>query len=335
MSILQETDPRFISLEKKVGLFVLAATVAVAAVVAFAAARQGLFVPETRLTFSSDSAKELREGMAVKFSGFRIGKVTKLTLSAWANVDGSMSINKRYMKWIRADSRALLVQEGLLGETIIEITPGSPMEQELKENDSIPFERRAGLNEMLGELDTIKGLLTDLRQGAIKETLQNVNHLSEELLATRQHVDTFLDSAERTVARMDGLIDQSTRTVDKTDRAVARFDGLVDSMHETTGNVDGLLSTVHERTDQVGGLVTKLEQDLPRLVTKSDRVLDNLERATDDMALVAERTPALAEKGEQLLDKSGEVVDAVQEIWPIRKHIRKSRQRKPPVGSEK
>jgi len=312
---VKESDPRFLHLEWKVGLFVFVAVVVTVVVTAYVAIEHDLWVPKRHLRFTADSGKELHEGMAVKFSGFRIGKVDKLALNAWAEVEVTIEIDHRYMDWIRLDSRALLVQEGLLGESVIEITPGSPMVEELGENAAIPFERRAGLNDMLAELDQLKLLVTEIRQGGIGEMLANANRASKEFLATRQHVDDFLDAAEQTLARMDRVVGQAGETIAHTDQTVGRTDALIGRMEGTAGHLDRV--------------ATQTEEALPPLLARTAALLGQMETATTRLAEAADHAPALAEQGSALADEARTtlaqtraLLDAMGDIWPIRSHMK-------------
>jgi len=312
---VNESDPRFLHLEWKVGLFVFVAVVLAVAVTAYVAIEHDLWVPKHHLRFIADSGKELHQGMAVKFSGFRIGKVDKLTLSAWAEVAVTIEIDQRYMDWIRSDSKALLVQEGLLGESVIEIIPGSPMAQELGENATLPFERRAGLNDMLAELDQLKLLVTEIRQGGIGEMLANARRASGEFLATRQHVDDFLATAEQTLAHMDRVLRQAGETITHTDQTVGRTDALIGRMEGTAGHLDRV--------------ATNAEEALPPLLARSAALLARMETATARLAEAADRAPALADQGSALaeeahatLQQTRALLDAIGDIWPIRSHLK-------------
>ena len=319
MSLMTESDSRFVHLERKVGLFVLVAVAVAVGVIVFVAGERGLLVPKTRLSFTAESGKDLREGMAVKFSGFRIGKVEKLTLSGWAEVNVIMSIDRRYMKWIRSDSKALLVQEGLLGEPIIEITPGSPMAVELTENHVMDFARRAGLNDMLGELDQIHGLLASLKEGAIGETLANANRMSKELLSSRERLDAILASAQGTLLKMDAVTDRVGHTIDRSDLAMTKLDRLVESAMTTSSRMDGLIGA--------------METEFPPMVGKTNHVLDNLDEASDDLRKAAKDAPSMAQRSSELLDDTGDILDAVETLWPIRTRLPKREYKTLPVDT--
>lgn len=320
MSLMKETDARFVHLEKKVGLFVLIAFTAVVLVIVFAAAQEGLLSPKTSLRFTAESGKDLREGMAVKFSGFRIGKVKRLTLSSWAEVDVTMSIDTRYMKWIRSDSKALLVQEGLLGEPVIEITPGSPMATTLPEHAALAFERRFGLNDMLVELDGIKRLLSDLQKGGIGETLANAKRLSGEALVSVAHLNVVLDSAQTTLSKVIAVADHADHTIGNAGDAVKELHGLLGAATATSTRADNL--------------VAAMEKDLPLTMAKANHVLDNFEQASSDLKEAAKEAPSMAERSSSLLDETGGILDAMEGLWPIRSRIPPRQHKMLPVDSD-
>jgi phospholipid/cholesterol/gamma-HCH transport system substrate-binding protein len=320
MSLWKDTDPRFVHLERKVGLFVLVAATVAVAVIVFVVIERGLLVPKTKLTFTAESGKDLREGMAVKFSGFRIGKVDRLTLMGWAEVNVTMSIDKRYMNWIRSDSKAILTQEGVIGDPIIEITPGSPMARELNENAMIQFDRRAGINDMLGQLDEIKRLLADIRQADIGKTFANAKRMSEELLISREHLDAVLDSAQQTLTKMDAVADHAGHTIAKSDDAVTKF--------------DTLLGTTAAAAARADSLIAAMETEFPLFVDKADNVLNNLEVATGDLRMAARDAPSMAQRGGELLDETSAILDAVETLWPIRSRIPQRQYKMLPVDAD-
>jgi phospholipid/cholesterol/gamma-HCH transport system substrate-binding protein len=171
--------------------------------------KQELFTPKTRLHFLTESGTDLKEGMAVKLSGFRIGKVDALALTGDANVQVTLEINDAYMKWVRHDSRARLVKESLIGDTIVQIEPGSESEAVLRSGDRIAFEREEGMGRVVERLaDQVEPLIKDIRQitqylnnpdGDVKQSLAKLNTAMAELNASLKRVDRILAAAEKDV----------------------------------------------------------------------------------------------------------------------------------------
>ena len=122
--------------------------------------------------------------MPVKLSGFRIGRIQKIALDDQAKVIVRMKIDRKYSKWIRADSVATLRQEGLVGDRIIDVSVGSPDRPVLADDAFLPFQEEETLTDIALEMsESVKNVLAEVRktiayindpQGDIKRTLANV-----------------------------------------------------------------------------------------------------------------------------------------------------------------
>ncbi len=193
MAILHDDDTRFKGLEKKIGFFVIIALVGIVLTVVAVGIQQDVFSPKTRLFFVTDSGQSIDEGMAVKLSGFNIGKVEKLELTDDAKVRVTLSILRGYMKWVKNDSKARLIKEGVIGANVIEISPGSDKEKSLEHNTQIAFERERGLGQVVDQLYAeVIPLIDDLKRVA-----RRADTLLAGLPATQQKLDDTLTSAKK------------------------------------------------------------------------------------------------------------------------------------------
>ena len=193
MAILHDDDARFKGLEKKIGLFVIIALLGIVLTVVAVGIQHDVFSPKTRLFFVTDSGQSIDEGMAVKLSGFDIGKVEKLELTDDAKVRVTLSILRGYMKWVKSDSKARLIKEGVIGANVIEITPGSDKEKSLEHDTQIAFERERGLGQVVDQLYAeVIPLIDDLKRVA-----RRADTLLAGLPATQQKLDDTLSSAKK------------------------------------------------------------------------------------------------------------------------------------------
>ena len=193
MAILHDDDTRFKGLEKKIGFFVIIALLGIVLTVAAVGIQQDVFSPKTRLFIITDSGNEISEGMAVKLRGFNIGKVEKLELTDDARVKVTLSILRSHMKWVKSDSKARLLKEGVIGANIIEITLGSDKEKSLEHNALIAFERERGLGQVVDQLYAeVIPLIDDLKRVA-----RRADTLLAGLPATQQKLDDTLTSAKK------------------------------------------------------------------------------------------------------------------------------------------
>jgi len=305
MRLMRETDERFVNIEKKTGLFVLLAIAGLVFVFVFIGLGRDAFTRKASVFFVADSGKDMAEGMPVKLSGFRIGKLKRLSLDDIAKVSVELSINNKHMKWLRADSKARLIKEGLIGESVIEITAGSPSASGIGEGGTIAFEREKDINEMVGELKTgVDSALTDIRritgyiadpEGDIRKTFGNLDRLSDEFLRTRKHLDALLLDTDRDISTTLGKVNAFVNSADRT----------VADAHSAVG---------------------KLDRELPALLEKADKSLQNIQSASGDLKkLTSEAGPeisSLLDSGGELAEGAKEVIDSAKQVWPIRSHIK-------------
>jgi phospholipid/cholesterol/gamma-HCH transport system substrate-binding protein len=229
---MRDEDARFRNLSRKIGWFLIVASAGIVLMFVGVGMRQELFTPRTHVYFISQSGADIKKGMAVKLSGFRIGRVESLELTPDAEVKVTLSINSAYMKWVRADSTARITKESLLGDTIIAIPPGSEDKPVLRDRERIAFEREADFGEVVDKLYAqVTPLIADIRgltryldnpEGDVKQALHKLNLAMSDLNASLQKLDRIMQAAERdvptTVRAARETIDSSKKVVDSVSR---------------------------------------------------------------------------------------------------------------------
>ena len=118
--------------------------------------RQGLFTDRTPIYVLADSALGISRGIPVKLFDLTVGRVDAIEIVPGADggqVRLRLDIASEYLRHIGRDSRAKLMREGVIGESLIEILPGGERARPVARNDVIAFERGktlGGLSEELG-----------------------------------------------------------------------------------------------------------------------------------------------------------------------------------------
>lgn len=286
--ILKETDPRFYHLEKKVGVFVTSAIVLL--VLLFIGIKHDIFTPKYTLFFTADRGRNISEGMPVKLSGFKIGKVSSLSLDEQAKVKVEMAVYRKYIKWIRQDATAKLVKEGgLWGDNVIEITGGSTKFPPIENKSSMNFERSKDLDDVIEELKPtlaeIKGMINYVNdpQGDIKVTLGNLRKISEQIFVTKAELDKLIKNTNN------GVLETSAEV--KT--LMVELNKSVSQAENTLKNLDTAVSTVNK--------------DLPQIMSNLSKSAENIERITQELN---KKVPAV-------LDDTKEILDGAKKSWPI------------------
>lgn len=355
MNRLREPDPRFRHLERKVGLFVLSAIAAMTVTVVFMGLQQGIFTPKTLIYFLDDSGDGLNVGMAVKIRGFKIGKLREVKLNDAGKVEATMRIDSSYMKWISSDSVARLKKEMFIGDSTIEITPGSPEKPALEKNSMIAFVRdrelatvaRAAMEEVKPVLLDIKKIIQyiDDPDGDFKSSVANINRLSGELMKTREQIDRLAGTVgesvsgivsdieeivqslqEEIIPEFKTLAGRANSTMETTEKTVQAVNSLiVNDLEKIAGSLRNellpKLSMLLENADRAvvdgGRTLDALGDEIPGILKKVDAGLDNLVRITEEMKKISAEAPGMVEKGDALIGESQDLVRSVRGTWPF------------------
>ena len=342
MALMQESDPRFANLERKVGGFLVASLLVILGVVGYTGVRQGLFTPKARLSFVDESGRDLAPGMEVVTRGFRIGKVARVELTDAGVVAVTLAIERPYLKRIRRDSTARLLAKVVVGSGKIEISPGSPGAPPMAEGSVIPFERDPDLQDIAKKvMEDVKPVLNSVRslieyldnpQGDIKTAIANVNRLTAGLAGPAPgagpaggDIGSRLNAL---VARLDAVTAALQKeTVPKVQDLVEQGDALVREdlrgltatiRNDLVPQVRSLLAEADKGVAGAGRTAAVIEGQLPALLEKVNATLGNVQQITDNLVPVSRDAGGMLATGEETLEESRTLLKKANRMWPFR-----------------
>lgn len=310
MAKIQDKDPRFKNLELKVGALVAAAIIGIVAVIIFVGLEKDLFTKKYNLYFVSESGAGFLEGMPVKLSGFKIGRVTDIELGADAHVRITAQLNRKYEQWVRKDSVARLSKEGFIGDSFIEISVGDPGEKVLADGAEITFEKTGGMEEIISEarpiLVEVKEIIHYINspEGDLKQALGNVNSLFSELRDTRRSLDETIRSANALVLDIKGKSGPAFSSVEK-----------------ITKNIEAVTLRLDPVMTKAEGAVSGVEQTVSRLpatLDKVDGILTDVRAATGQLSKQSGRIGNILIDAEGAARDGKTVLKGVKESWPVK-----------------
>lgn len=296
---LQDTDPRFKYLELKTGIMVLVVLVGLFLLILFLGMERDLFTKKYTIYFVADSGEGFIQGMPVRLSGFKVGRVKKFELIEGANVKVSAEINRKHQKWLHLGSKARIAKEGYIGDSYVELTVGDTGARTLDDGDTIPFERKAGVEELIKEakpvLMEIKEIIHFVNdpEGDIRQMIGNMKELSFEIRETRRKMDIMLDKAGP--------------ALDKADRIMANIEGLTERMGPTMERVESMVENVHAATAR-----------LPETTRKLDGIVDDIRAVTGPLGGEGQRIRELIENADEAARDGRKVVGGIKGSWPVR-----------------
>lgn len=300
-----QEDPRFKNLEKKVGIFISIVLVMLLALFFFMGKERGIFTKKYTLFLTVDSASGFIEGIPVKLLGFKIGKVKALSLTSEAKVRVALEINKEYQKWIKKGSVARMLKEGLIGDTVVEISAGPSSGKIIEEGEDLGFEKVGGIEELVKEINPVlhkvQEIITyiDNPEGDVKKAFANFGRLSEDLLKTKDDLDGALKDAKGTFR------DASS--------AFARIDNISDK----TAPVIDKAALLMDKAIAIASDAEKASNRLPGIIDKTDKVMNDVKRFSDVLSKKSHEIKNMIEDTGDMLRDTKEIVNGAKDSWPI------------------
>ena len=185
----------------KLGMFVTVGLLLLVAAVYVIGAQKNLFNPTFRVKTIFRNVSGLKIGSNVRFSGINIGTVDFIQIETDTTVKVEIIIQQEVQKFIRKDSRASIGSEGLMGDKILVITPGSIEEQQAVENDFLISEAPIDMDEIMASVKVSAEnleIITD-QMAAITYNINHGNGAISKLIKD----DKFANSINKTMSNLE------------------------------------------------------------------------------------------------------------------------------------
>ena len=157
----------------KLGIFVFLSVTLFIAGIYFIGQRQQLFGTTFKVSGIFQDISGLQIGNNVRFSGINVGIVQEIEQISDSTVRVDMVINERTRKFIKKNAKAVIGSDGLMGNKIVLITPGTSSAKGIANNDL---------------LETVKPLSMDDIMLKIKVTSENAANITDDLSAVMANI---------------------------------------------------------------------------------------------------------------------------------------------------
>ncbi len=245
--------------ELRVGLFVLAGAVLLAVVIFYVTGGGG-WGPKYRLRAFLPEVDGLAMGAAVRVDGVEVGNVEKVAIavpkpgeppSKDRNIEVDLRIQKTYQTYIRSDSSAGLITEGLLGNRYVDIDRGYAG-RELTNDDEIPGREEKALKEVVERTaDLMDNLSAITKQASAVLTDVRNGHGSLGKFMVDEAAYNHLNNSLENVDKMMADIQAGKGTLGK----LVTEDEMYNRVDSVAGRVDNVLEAVQNQQGTLGKLV--------------------------------------------------------------------------------
>jgi phospholipid/cholesterol/gamma-HCH transport system substrate-binding protein len=138
----------------KLGMFAVAILALTVAAIYYIGKQKNKFGSVLHISSQFSSVSGLKIGSNVRFGGIDVGTVNGIELVTDTTVQVDMIIQKGVQKFIKTDAKASIGSEGLMGDKVIVISPGTPAQSIIKEGDSLGSRQPIETDQIMASLKT-------------------------------------------------------------------------------------------------------------------------------------------------------------------------------------
>jgi len=237
-------------------IFIIAGSVLFLVAIFVIGSKQNLFTPTVKLQSVFETVSGLLEGSNVRFNGISVGTVSKVEIISGNKVRVEMVIVSNVLRFIKRDSKAKIISEGLIGNKIVDITPGSEIVSSVNDGDL---------------LESIKPVEAEDILKSLKETGENASLITKDI----SDIVSKVDQGEGTLGQ---LINNKSmyNNVDSTLLGFATSTGLVNNvLRKITSSVDVITLEVIPMTQKIRSITEDITE-ITRKMNSSESVVGTL-----------------------------------------------------------
>lgn len=251
-------------LELKVGIFVIIGTLLMMVSIMLLGGATSIFSRHNRYYSYFDSADGIIQGSKVTLNGIRIGVVENIDLDQQGkSIKLTLQVEKKYEHWIRKNTTAEIVTQGMLGDKYIYLSAGDLETEAVTAGSEIPKSQSKDLKSFLSDGEKLMTSLTSIAT--------NLDEL----------IKTF-NSGKRAELLFDGMSKTSKNLSEITKKINKELDSI--KINSSVKHLNSILEKIDNGEGTLGALINDpaLYEDAKSLVggANRNRIVRNLVRKT-------------------------------------------------------
>jgi phospholipid/cholesterol/gamma-HCH transport system substrate-binding protein len=273
----------------KLGIFVTAGILLFIITIYFIGVNRNLFGSNFVLRSEFKNVSGLKQGSNVRLSGINIGTVSKIDFISDSLVSVKLLIRKDVQKYIKTDAVASIASDGLMGDKILIISPGTISTTIVKNNDIITSYKTIEIDDILSSVkqitDNAKAITDELVKFSSK--MNNKNSLLTKIMTNK-------DFASR--------IDRTVENLQLSSQELAKFTSILNNKNgiaskiltdkKWSDHIENSISNLQNSSHEISLFTKKLNNknnvfsqlsSNDSLALSIEKTLRNLEKSSDDL----------------------------------------------------
>jgi phospholipid/cholesterol/gamma-HCH transport system substrate-binding protein len=251
-----------------VGLFIVVPIIVVPFFLLYTFFKTELFEKWDYLNVVYENAGGLSINTPVTILGMKVGYVENVSLNPLGYVDVKLKIRRKYMQYIKKDSRARLQQKNIaIGDWEIDITLSNSLAPIVSDGDTLLSEVQSPLAKTLDQVtktvEVLQNILTDISQGKgtfgriIKEdTLLNM------LYGIGKKANALVAHTNSTIIKVDSVLNKLTQVGESGKNFIDSLGQISPKLGNLISDVNLLVTNVQTMSEDVPGLINRVQSDI-------------------------------------------------------------------------
>jgi phospholipid/cholesterol/gamma-HCH transport system substrate-binding protein len=226
----------------KLGVFVVLGLSLFVATIYFVGKQKNIFGNTFHLKAKFKTVSGLKIGNNVRFSGINIGNVNEVELVTDTSVMVDLVIRKKYQEFIKTDAKASIGSDGLMGDKVLTISPGTAGNSPVKSGDIILVKNAIEMEDVMMSAKTSvdnAGIIT--AQLAEFTTKMNTGNGALSKLISDEK---FSNSLQSTLVNLQTASNEFAMFTYKINNG-----GLTDALDSTMANIQGATKGLNENME--------------------------------------------------------------------------------------
>lgn len=264
----------------KLGLFVTVAIILFTSAVYYIGNKQNLFGSTFTISALFENINGLQPGNNVRYAGINVGYVDKITIENDTLIKIDLLIQEEVREFIKTDAIASISTDGLVGNMIVNIAPGSAGGAKVKDKDLIQSLTNVKTNDMMNTLGKTNENIALLTENLLELTNRmNNGSGSIPMLLNDAQVAEDLHFTIKNLRQTSHDLSVFGREIDKTWAQINAGQGIVGYLLNDT--------TLTNKIDRI-------TQHIDTLVHyRTTPIIDNLEKSSKEITVASEKVQSI------------------------------------------
>lgn len=304
-------------LEFRAALLLLFMALLIGGAVLYLMWARGAFQETQRLILTTDDSEGVSVGMDMTFSGFPIGRVSRIELGQGGTVRIAVDVPVADVHWLRQSS-VFTLEKGIVGAARLRAFTGVPDDEPLppdSERMVLRGDVSAEIPKMVADARDVLQNVNSLTaaESSLAGTLVELRSFTTRLNGNKGGLLTAVTGNDADARRVAELLDRTNQLVKNLDSVAVQVNGIVKKADQQVLGKDGLVPDAQAAVRELNALL----QDARQAMIKVDSTLKDVQAVAGNAREATNNLGDLRADVEGSLRKIDSLITEINRKWPF------------------